>query len=302
MALRIQGRKCLQTVQNMHLLQPKRNNIYSASDGFDEEEIRKKLQCFPGGSIDLLKQKNGVAVLTINNPSRMNAFTGTMMVELKDRVTELKGWTDGKGLIVHGAANTFCSGSDLNAVRAISNPHDGMKMCMFMQNTLTNLMRLPLISVALIEGKALGGGAELCTAYDFRLMVPQSEIRFVHKHMGLVPGWGGASRLIRIVGGRNALILLSSARKVDPEYGLAIGLADAVITPSDQSGSLEAAEKWLSDYIKGPATVVRAVKQVVLSGRELDLEESLKAEKTVFGNVWGAPANLEALAQGSKHK
>ncbi|KAG2467808.1 ECHD1 decarboxylase, partial [Polypterus senegalus] len=259
----------------MHLLQPKRNNIYSASDGFDEEEIRKKLQCFPGGSIDLLKQKNGVAVLTINNPSRMNAFTGTMMVELKDRVTELKGWTDGKGLIVHGAANTFCSGSDLNAVRAISNPHDGMKMCMFMQNTLTNLMRL---------------------------MVPQSEIRFVHKHMGLVPGWGGASRLIRIVGGRNALILLSSARKVDPEYGLAIGLADAVITPSDQSGSLEAAEKWLSDYIKGPATVVRAVKQVVLSGRELDLEESLKAEKTVFGNVWGAPANLEALAQGSKHK
>lgn len=64
-----------------------------------------------------------------------------MMVELEEKVSQLESWTEGKGLILRGAGGTFCSGSDLNAVRAISHPQDGMKMCMFMQNTLTRLLR-----------------------------------------------------------------------------------------------------------------------------------------------------------------
>ncbi|XP_031677870.1 uncharacterized protein LOC109885705 isoform X1 [Oncorhynchus kisutch] len=114
----------------------------------------------------------------------------------------------------------------------ISNPQDGMKMCTFMQNALTRLLRLPLLSVALVEGNALGGGAELTTASDFRLISPGSVIQFVHKHMGLVPGWGGAARLVRIVGGQNALKMLGGALKIDPEMGLQIGLADGVLEGS----------------------------------------------------------------------
>ncbi|KAI4904064.1 hypothetical protein NFI96_033890 [Prochilodus magdalenae] len=279
-----------------------------STSGPQVEDIRQKLQLFPGGSIDLHKQESGIAVMTVNNPARMNAFSGSMMLELEKRVSELETWTEGKGLIVQGAAGTFCSGSDLNAVRAISNPQDGMKMCMFMQRTLTRLLRLayfrlPLISVALVEGKALGGGAELTTACDFRLMTSDAVIQFVHKHMGLVPGWGGAARLVRIVGSQNALKLLGGARKVDPHLGRQIGLVDEVLSSSLGEGhSLEEAEQWLIQFTKGAAPVIRAVKKVVVSGRELSLEEALKTERDVFGTVWGGPANLEALAQKSKHK
>lgn len=280
--------------------------VYSSLHSFNQDEIRKKLQVFPGGSIDLHKQESGIAVLTVNNPSRMNAFSGSMMVDLEERVTELENWTDGKGLIVHGAAGTFCSGSDLNAVKAISNPQDGMKMCMFMQNALTRLLRLPLISVAVVEGRALGGGAELVTACDFRLMVRGSVIQFVHKHMGLVPGWGGAARLVCVIGSQNALKLLGGAIKVDPELGLQIGLADDVLEVAQEhereESVLQQAENWLSRYTKGPVPVIRAVKQVVLSGRELPLSDALRTEKDVFGTVWGGPANLQALASKSKHK
>ncbi|XP_034553749.1 ethylmalonyl-CoA decarboxylase [Notolabrus celidotus] len=283
-----------------------RGCVYSSIHGFNQEQIKEKLQAFPGGSIDLLKQESGVAVLTINHPSRMNAFSGSMMVDLEERVSQLESWTDGKGLIVQGAAGTFCSGSDLNAVRAISNPQDGMKMCMFMQNTLTRLLRLPLISVALVEGRALGGGAELLTACDFRLVAPGSVIQFVHKHMGLVPGWGGAARLVHIVGSQHALKLLGGALKVDPELGLQIGLADGVLeAPEVEEGAgslLQQADNWLSRYTKGPAPVIRAVKKVVLSGRELPLSEALRTEKDVFGTVWGGPANLKALASKPNHK
>ncbi|XP_021246517.1 ethylmalonyl-CoA decarboxylase isoform X1 [Numida meleagris] len=284
------------------ILQQRWASLYNGTHDYDEELIKKKLQQFAGGSIDLSKEHCGIGILTLNNSQLMNAFTGTMMLELQERVTELENWKDGKGLIIRGAGKTFCSGSDLNAVKAISNSKDGMNMCMFMQNTLTRLMRLPLISIALVQGKALGGGAELTTACDFRLMTPGSEIRFVHKHMGLVPGWGGAARLVRIVGSRAALQLLSGADQVDPERALRLGLSEGTLSSSDESGSLEEAQAWLSQYTEGPAIVIRAVKKVVTAGRELPLEAALRTERDVFGTVWGGPANLEALARRQKHK
>ncbi|PKK33320.1 ethylmalonyl-CoA decarboxylase isoform X2 [Columba livia] len=290
----------LQTMKE-RILQQRRASLYVGAHGYEEELVKKKLQQFPGGSINLSKGDNGIGILILNNPKLMNAFTGTMMLELQERVTELENWKDGKGLIIYGAGNTFCSGSDLNAVKAMSNSQDGMNMCMFMQNTLTRLMRLPLISVALVQGKAIGGGAELTTACDFRLMAPGSEIRFVHKHMGLVPGWGGAARLVRMVGSRAALQLLSGAARVDPQRALCLGLSEETLSSSDGTKALEEAQVWLSQYTEGPASVIQAVKKVVTVGRELPLEDALRTEKDIFGTVWGGPANLQALVRRPKH-
>ncbi|KAM8947244.1 ethylmalonyl-CoA decarboxylase [Pelodytes ibericus] len=292
--------RCL-TRSRARWLQQRHLSLYNSSHGFNESEIKQKLAQFSGGSIDLCKGDNGIAELCINNPSRMNAFTGTMMIQLEEQITDLESWQDGKGLIVYGAENTFCSGSDLNAVKAISNPQEGIMMCMMMQNTLTRLQRLPLISVALVQGKALGGGAELCTACDFRLMAEGSEIRFVHKQMGLVPGWGGAARLVHLIGSRPALKLLSGTLRVDPENAIRIGLADDIL-PCGGDGSLEKAHKWIMTYTKGSPQVNRALKKVILSGRELNLEDALRTEKEIFGTVWGGPANLHALSKGTKHK
>lgn len=132
-------------------------------------------------------------------------------------------------------------------------------------------------------------------------MTSDAVIQFVHKHMGLVPGWGGAARLVRIIGSQNALKLLTGANKVDPDFGKQIGLVDAVLT-AGEGNSLMDTEQWLSQFTKGPAPVIRAVKKVVLSGRELSLDEALTTERHVFGTVWGGPANLEALALKTKHK
>ncbi|KAM9806188.1 ethylmalonyl-CoA decarboxylase isoform X2 [Syngnathus typhle] len=282
------------------------DSVYTKVD-FDQEETKAKLLGFPGGSVDLLKQEcGGIAILTINNPSHMNAFTGAMMVQLEEKVSQLEQWADGKGLILQGAAGTFCSGSDLNAVKAFSKRQDGMEMCMFMQNVLTRLLRLPLISLALVEGRALGGGAELTTACDFRLMAPGSVIQFVHKRMGLVPGWGGGARLVRLVGSQTSLKLLCGATKVEPQFGVQIGLADGVLEETrveEGVGTVQQqAEKWLSRYTTGPPAVVQAIKKVALSGRELPLVDALRTEKDVLASVWGGPANLQALATKSKHK
>ncbi|XP_073931292.1 ethylmalonyl-CoA decarboxylase isoform X1 [Castor canadensis] len=283
-----------------NLLQLTGVSLYNTTHGFHEEEVKKTLQKFPGGSIDLQKEDSGIGILTLNNPSKMNAFSGVMMLQLLERVIELENWKEGKGLIVRGAKNTFSSGSDLNAVKALGTPEDGMALSMFMQNTLTRFTRLPLISVALVQGRALGGGAEFTTACDFRLMTPESEIRFVHKEMGIIPSWGGASRLVEIIGSRQALKVLSGALKLDSKRALNIGMAEEVLQSSDETKSLEEAQAWLMQFVSGPPEVVRAMKKSVCSGKELYLEEALQNERDLLGTVWGGPANLEAIARKGK--
>ncbi|XP_010624045.1 ethylmalonyl-CoA decarboxylase isoform X1 [Fukomys damarensis] len=275
-------------------------SLYNTTHGFEEEEVKKTLQQFPGGSVDLRKDDGGIGILTLNNPSKMNAFSGTMMLQLLEKVIELENWTEGKGLIVRGAKNTFSSGSDLNAVKALATPEDGMALCMFMQNTLTRLTRLPLISVALVQGRALGGGAEFTTACDFRLMTPESEIRFVHKEMGIIPSWGGASRLVEIIGSREALKVLGGALRLDPKKALSIGMVEEILQSSDETKSLEEAQAWLTQFVNGPPEVIRALKKSVCSGKELYLEEALQNERDLLGTVWGGAANLQAIARRGK--
>ncbi|KAM9005995.1 ethylmalonyl-CoA decarboxylase isoform X2 [Sarcophilus harrisii] len=274
--------------------------VYCTSHGFYEEDVKKKLQQFTGGSIDLQKEDDGIGILTLNNPSKKNALSGVMMLQLLEKVIELENWKEGKGLIVCGAKNTFCSGSDLNTVKSIGTSKDGVQLCMFMQNTLTRFMRLPLISVALVQGRAMGGGAEFTTACDFRLMTPSSEIRFVHKEMGIIPSWGGTARLIEIVGSRQTLKILSGALKLESTVALKIGIADEILQSSDESQSLEEARRWLQQFISGPPEVIRALKTVVSSGRELALEEALETERDILSTLWGGPANLEAVAKNKK--
>ncbi|XP_055289896.1 ethylmalonyl-CoA decarboxylase isoform X3 [Moschus berezovskii] len=278
-------------------------SLYNTSHGFHEEEVKKKLEQFPGGSVDLQKENNGIGILTLNNPSKMNAFSGVMMLQLLEKVIELENWTEGKGLIVRGAKNTFSSGSDLNAVKALGTPEDGVAVCMFMQNTLTRFMRLPLISVALVQGWALGGGAEVTTACDFRLMTSESEIRFVHKEMGIIPSWGGATRLVEIIGSRQALKVLSGALKLDSKKALHIGMVEDILQSSDETECLKEAQEWLQQFTTGPPEVIRALKKSVASCKELCLEEALQSERDLLGTVWGGPANLEAVARKGKfHK
>lgn len=73
----------------------------------------------------------------------------------------------------------------MNTVKSIDNPEDGRDMGILMYNSLQRFHRLPLISVALIEGKAIGGGAELTTACDFRLMSESAMLGFVHIKLGI---------------------------------------------------------------------------------------------------------------------
>jgi enoyl-CoA hydratase/carnithine racemase len=120
-------------------------------------------------------------------------------------------------------------------------------MSRFMTDALTRLRQSRFITVALLTGPAVGGGAELCTVADYRIMLQQTSeeqsecgekneveidhnhVCFIHASLGASPGWGGAYRLQSIVGRSNALRLLGTSMKVKPEQALMMGLVDQVV-------------------------------------------------------------------------
>lgn len=206
-------------------------------------------------------------------------------------------------MIIYGADGFFCSGGDMHTVKDIANQEDGEAMCALMQDNLMRLQSLPIISVALIEGRAIGGGAELITAFDFRLITSSAKIGFVHIKLGICAGWGGGSRLVQIVGPTKALELFTSGRQLDAQQALDIGLVNGILyNCKDEKDILSKARAWLSDYTFGTTEAIRANKLVINSARLTPLQDSLSRELKIFSKVWGAPAHKKALSLNLKHR
>lgn len=265
-------------------------------------DIRSSLLKFVGGRIDLIVDKTlGIATICLNHPERANAFTGKMMVELNDAVDVLTQDTGLKAVLVYGAHKTFCSGADLTFVNQNLAPSLGLRMSQWMQQVTLKLQRLPLVTVALLHGPALGGGAELAVACDLRIVTPAGRLQFVHGRMGIVPGWGGGTRLVQLVGPSRALEMMCRGHSLGPHELLASGLATTEL-PSSLDPSLEALT-WVQELVAAAAPrTIQALKTVVKNAEEFSVEKSLEAERVQFGKVWGGPIHREALDRVEKKK
>ncbi|XP_046328865.2 ethylmalonyl-CoA decarboxylase-like [Haliotis rufescens] len=266
------------------------------------DDIRDLLKKYPGGSVDLdLDSTSGIAVLSLNHVNKMNAMSGQMMVELTDRVTELESWSEGKAVIFTGAGNTFCSGGDLSTVRGIFDPENGNQMCYYMQNATTRFWNLPLLTFALIKGRALGGGAELATACDFRLMSSSAKLGFVQAKMGVTTGWGGGTRLVKLLGRTKSLSLLCSGQVLDAKTAQEIGLVDHVL--EDVESELTDVKRLIaSQYCSPDRSIVRAMKSVATAASDNNVCEALEIERNIFQTKWGGPLHVAAINNNVKHK
>ncbi|KAH9185267.1 hypothetical protein AeNC1_012758 [Aphanomyces euteiches] len=239
------------------------------------------------------------AVVELSNPTARNAMSGKMMAEFMDAVKILEEQMESLNcVVVCGHERHFCAGADLRVAKEhLSLPEGGATMSRVMTDALTRLRRLPLVSVAVIEGAAMGGGAELATACDFRLVSQSSTIQFVHARMGISPAWGGASRLVGIVGRQKALRLLGRVERLNATAAKEMGLADEIIDDKNVTDEVLAFLKPLDAHTPD---VLHAIKEVVSD--DAAIFNMLPKEHDVFQRLWGGPANLAALATSSKPK
>lgn len=218
------------------------------------------------------------------------------MVQLSEAVAKLEKWPEGRAVIVKGAKGEFCSGGDLNFMNEIADSKSGAQMCIFMQNVTSRLLHLPMVSVALIEGRALGGGAELTAACDFRLMQKDAKIGFVQSRLGITTGWGGGTHLTKHIGYKQALYLLGSAKILTSAEAESMKVIDHIVSGSGDAAVAECKD-WLKPFTDGPAGALKAFKRITLNAKECSYPEAMNRERDLFQQVWGGKVHQKAMKE-----
>lgn len=195
-------------------------------------------------------------------------------------------------------------GGDLVSIKELANYEDGLKMATLMQYNLARLQTLPMITLSLIQGKAIGGGAEIAITTDLRAITRSAKMGYVHCRVGIVAAWGGGSRLVQLVGPSRAVELMSSGRLVGADEALNMGLVNSVLDDKGLSDVevLEEGKKYLTAHLIGAKSTIIAIKSLVNAARTLPLEQALVAEGQILSSTWGKAPHLEALNNNVKHR
>jgi enoyl-CoA hydratase/carnithine racemase len=179
------------------------------------------------------RPRDGVVLVTLNRPDRMNAITFQMFDEMHDLCRGLLSDRDARAVMITGAGRGFCAGLDLDDAETLPDmtPHEMMLGQQHWAGAFVNFHELPQPVIAAVNGPAAGGGLGLALAADIRLASPTARFNAAFVRIGLSAGDVGVSwSLPRVVGlGRAAEIMLTG-RFVDAEEAATIGLVNRVVT------------------------------------------------------------------------
>jgi enoyl-CoA hydratase/carnithine racemase len=228
-----------------------------------------------------LEVKNGVGTIRIDRP-KVNALNAQVALEIGSAVDAAAADDSIGSLVVWGGQKVFAAGADINEM-AERDPVDVFKYIGGFQNVFTRLEQLPKVTIAAINGYALGGGCELALACDMRICADDSQLGQPEILLGVIPGAGGTQRLPRLVGIGRAKEMIYSGRFVGAEESLEIGLVNEVRAPADVYGR---AMEIASRYALGPRVALMAAKQVVQSGVDLDMGSALLVERQAFSALF----------------
>ncbi len=217
-----------------------------------------------------------VGVIRIDRP-KMNPLSQQVWGEIQQAAVEAVERDDVGAVVVWGGPDVFAAGADIKEF-----PHftyqDVNANGQILQRALDTLARLPLVTIAAVNGYALGGGCELAIACDFRFAATDAVFGQPEIRLGIIPGAGGTQRLPRLVGLSKAKEMVFSGRMVPAEEAERIGLADRVV-PAEEV--LDTAVEAAARYAAGPYAL-RLAKRAIEDGTEMPLDLALRLERSLF--------------------
>lgn len=226
-----------------------------------------------------------MAVLVLDRPERRNAIGEEMWTALERAVEELEGALPRVVIVTGAGERAFCAGQDLGGdnpqiqllVGAVQ-AQDEAAVSAFLvreRRVVDRLCALPVPIVAAVNGVAFGGGAELATRCDLRVLDPAAVVCFSEVTLGLMPDWGGGVALARLVGPGRAADLILTGRRVGAEEALRLGLANRVSAPGQCLAEATELAKLIA--ANGPRAV-RGALEVLRRTPALTDEEALALE------------------------
>ena len=236
-----------------------------------------------GGAPEVrLEVANGVAVLRLHRPA-MNALNASMQRQIRAAAAECGERADVAAVVITGGARVFAAGADIKEMATMS-AADMVAHSAVLQDAFTAVARIPKPVVAAVNGYALGGGCELALCADVRIAAEDATFGQPEVKLGVIPGDGGTQRLARLVGSSRAKDIIFTGRFVAVEEALAIGLVDRVVPAGEV---LATATAWAAQFVGGPGLALRAAKECIDRGTEVDLDTGLEIERIQFAALFG---------------
>ncbi|HVF03861.1 MAG TPA: enoyl-CoA hydratase-related protein [Frankiaceae bacterium] len=228
-----------------------------------------------------LEVADGIGTIRLDRPP-MNALNVQVQDELRAAAAEATDREDVRAVVLYGGPKVFAAGADIKEMADMGYT-DMVRRAGALQDCFTAVARIPKPVVAAVTGYALGGGCELALTADFRVCGDNAKLGQPEILLGIIPGAGGTQRLPRLVGPARAKDMVFSGRFVDAQEALHIGLVDRVVAPDDV---YTAAVEMVSRFASGPAYALRAAKEAIDEGLDVDLDSGLRIERKLFAGLF----------------
>lgn len=234
----------------------------------------------PSNEVLLYQEENGIARLVLNRPEALNALSEEMLETLAARLDQVRANDAARAVVITGAGDkAFSAGADIETLHRAS-PLEVREFARLAVAVNHKIETLGKVVVAAINGYALGGGLELAEACTLRVAASDARLGHPEVAIGAIGGFGGTTRLPRLIGKSRAAELLLTGRVISAEEALAIGLVHRVVKAQDL---LAAAEAMLRQILSLPPLAVRLTWEAIHRGMNLSLEESAQLGADYFG-------------------
>jgi enoyl-CoA hydratase len=220
-----------------------------------------------------LQRVEEFALIRLNRPQALNALSFKLVGDLSRAIDEVAA-SDARALLVTGTGEkAFCAGADIAelAGRTLAQTKRGAELG---QAVMAKIERLPMPSVAIVNGYAFGGGLELALACTFRLVTPNAKLGLPEIKLGLIPGYGGTQRLPRVVGEARALEMILTAKTVDAQTALAWGLASRLV----EGDPLAAGKAFAREFSGYSLPALGFAREAVQRALDTPVHEGLRIE------------------------
>jgi enoyl-CoA hydratase/carnithine racemase len=221
-----------------------------------------------------------VARLTLNRPHARNALSIALSDELIHAIERVRDSSTLKVLVIQGAGGTFCAGDDITEMGQWGNPNEAMRRVTGYQHMADTLEQLDKVTIARVDGYAVGGGLEITMACDFVVAAASTKWGMPEVDVGITPGWGGTTRMARLIGRRltKEINLLGALQPASRAAQLT--LWNRVVP----DGRLDAAvDELVAVVLSKNQQAVRQLKFIINNGVEADLKTAQAFEKLSAG-------------------
>jgi len=243
-----------------------------------------------------LEVADGVGTIRLDRPP-VNALNVAMQEEIRAAAAEATDRDDVRAVVLYGGQRAFAAGADIKEMADMSYA-DMVKRSGGLTSAFSSVAGIPKPVVAAVTGYALGGGCELALCADTRVAAEDAKFGQPEILLGVIPGAGGTQRLSRLVGPANAKDIVFTGRQVRADEALRIGLVDRVVPAAEV---YDVALAWASEFTNAAALALRAAKESIDRGLEVDLQTGLEIERQQFAALFATEDRSTGMRSFVEH-